>query len=718
LNAPAAVEASTEGRVRIGVDVGGTFTKAIAFDLSGGGVVAQATVPTTHRDASGVAAGVVDVVAQIATAVGPANIDLVVHSTTQAVNALLEGDTAVVGVVGLGRRPELARSRKRTELRRIEVAPGRFLQTLPLFFDVTDGLDEAAVVEGLHDLRARGAVTVCVAEAFAPDDSRAEQRVAELAAEEGMPACTSSELSGLYGLELRAVTAALNASVLPIAASTASYVEHGLAAAGVDAPLMIMRGDGGATDMRGFRSTPARTLYSGPAASVAGALRYTDTTDAVVVEVGGTSTNVAAIHEGRPSMSYVQVASHTTALRAVDVRVVGVAGGSMLRSRRRRVYGVGPRSAHIAGLAYASFAPAGTFAGECRVVEFAPLEGDPADYVAVETADGTRWAITNTCAAVALETPQRDDYAYAAPTEALAAFETVGSYLRLDGREVARRMLEASGTAVCELIAAVAADAKIAFPPPLVAVGGGAGGLGRVVGTMLRTTCSVPPGAEVISSIGDALSLMRAERERTAKGSDPALIDELVREVEAEIMAAGASASTIEVRVDEQPEKGTVRAVATGAVALTSGALPGREALEEDAMRILMAKHGDDPVTRVGSFWVSGAEPSGDGRHGAAPATGKVTVVDRWGDVVSDRRGELLIDPPDERIAESVARHTRARGPVTIEPTVTVVSGHRLTEIDSGDRAATASGLAASARANVTETGGDRCPVAIIIGSP
>ena len=68
-----------------------------------------------------------------------------------------------------------------------------------------------------------------------------------------------------------------------------------MAAAGIDAPVMVMRGDGGATDLAGFRPRPARTLYSGPAASVAGALRYTGVRDGVIVEVGGTSTNVAAI---------------------------------------------------------------------------------------------------------------------------------------------------------------------------------------------------------------------------------------------------------------------------------------------------------------------------------------------------------------------------------------------------------------------------------------
>ena len=696
--------------MRVGVDVGGTFTKAVAYDLAAGVVAAQAVVPTTHLDPNGVAAGVVDVVAKIAAEVGADQIDLVVHSTTQAVNALLEGDTAPIGVVGLGRRPELNRARQRTELRKVEVAPGRYLDTRPVFFDVTDGLDRAAVKAALLDLRDGGATTVCVAEAFAPDDSRNEQRVARIAASIGLPGCTSSELSGLYGLELRAVTAALNASVLPIAAATAAYVEQGLAAAGVHAPLMIMRGDGGATDMDGFRSTPARTLYSGPAASVAGALRFTKTTDAVVVEIGGTSTNVAAIRGGHPTLSYVQVASHTTALRAVDVRVIGVAGGSMLRVRKRKVYGVGPRSAHIAGLGYAAFAPAGTFtsAVSATAVEVAPLDGDPIDYLVVE-AGGRRWALTNTCAAVALGVTEPGDYAHADPAEAVAAFAVAGAHLKLAGDEVARRMLEASGTAVCDVIASVAADLKLAFPPPIVAVGGGAGGLGRHVGAMLRTPCTVPPGAEVISSIGDALSLLRAERERTAQTTDAVLIDSLVAEVEAELTAAGAAPSSIEVRVLEQADKGTVRAVATGAVALASGALPGRAAIDRDQALARAGVVGAS-VEPVGSFWV-GHRPAA----GRDPA--RVFALDRWGDTVVDVVGEVLVDPPPDRLADelaaAVARFTRHRGAVTVEPTVWLVYANRATEIDSGDRVATALTIVDAARHRPT---GPEA-VALIIGS-
>ena len=140
---------------RIGVDVGGTFTKAIAYDLDRGRITAQAVLPTTHDHPEGVAAGVVDAVRQVADQVGADRVDLVVHSTTQAVNALLEGDVGRVGVVGLGRRPEIAKVRRRTELSAIDLAPGKRLQTVPAFFDVTDGLPVDDIRATLADWQQR-----------------------------------------------------------------------------------------------------------------------------------------------------------------------------------------------------------------------------------------------------------------------------------------------------------------------------------------------------------------------------------------------------------------------------------------------------------------------------------------------------------------------------------------------------------------------------------
>ena len=679
--------------IRIGVDVGGTFTKAVAYDLERGEIAAQSVLATTHAHPEGVAAGVVAAVREVADAVGPDQVDLVVHSTTQAVNALLEGDVGRVGVIGLGRRPEIAKSRRRTELAAIELAPGKRLQTVPAFFDVTEELPLEAIRATLTGWRDDGISAVCVAEAFAPDDSTNEETVAALASELGLPACASTELTGLYGLELRAVTAAINASIVPIALHTAGFVEQGVAAAGITSPVLVMRGDGGATDLDGFRAAPARTLYSGPAASVAGALRYADVGDGVVVEIGGTSTNVAAITKGLPSLSYVQVASHSTALRAVDVRVIGVAGGSMLRVRRPRfslgggghprVYGVGPRSAHIAGLAYAGFEPVEALAGAVAI-EFSPRPDDPPDYLALDLVDGRRVALTNTCAANALEVTAPGDYAFAPPAAALAAFDVAGAVLGLAGSEVARRMLEASGTAVCALVAAVIKDSKL-DRPPIIAVGGGAGGLGRHVANMLRLDCRVPEGAEVISSLGDALSLVRAERERTVDATNAALVTTLMDEVEAEVLAAGASSDSVEVRVDERPEKGTIRAVATGAVGLSAGARPGRAPIEAAEADALARTRGYGAVESVGSFWVATAEGRGDQND-----DGPVLVLDRYGDRVVEVVGVVLGAGDTAAVAPTIERLTRHRGPVTLPPSMWVIQRSRCTELASGDRAAAA----------------------------
>ena len=656
---------TSHGGLRVGVDVGGTFTKAVAININTRALVATSIVATTHSAPGGVAQGVVAAVADVAAQVGADRIDLVTHSTTQAVNALLEGDVGVVGVIGMGRRPDLKKIEKLTQLRNVEVAPGKYLSVRQAFFDVTDGLPSSEIRAELEDMRRAGVVAVAIAEAFSPDDSRNENLVADLAADVGIPACASTELSGLYGLELRTVTAALNASILPIAVSTANFVSDGVRAAGIHAAVMVMRSDGGATDLDGFRQAPVRTLYSGPSASVSGALRYTGVTDAIVVEVGGTSTNIAAINNGRPSLSYVRVASHATALRSVDVRVVGVAGGSMLRVRRRRVYGVGPRSAHIAGLRYACFASLDELDGAAAVLG-SPSPGDTDDFVLIELTTGERLAITNTCAANALGLPDPDDYCKSDSQVALRAFDLAAALTKCDGTTVAKEMLAASGETICELALTVAKTAKLTAPT-LVGVGGGAGGLARHVATMLGWPIAIPEHAEIISSIGDALSLLRAERERTVASIDESITEAMMREVEAEVLAAGASPASIAVRLEEVPERSIVRAVATGAVGLSSGALPGRSERSETDIR---GRHPDAlSLESFGAYWI---------------ATGRdtVTILDRYGDELQCISGRLAAKT---ELASVIADQTRYRGPVTLRPSVWIVDKWRLLELASFD---------------------------------
>ncbi len=684
--------------MRIGVDVGGTFTKAVAIDIGTGKVVARAMVPTTHRDTDGPAAGVVEVVGAVARTVGPEYVDLVTHSTTQAVNALLEGDVGLVGVLGMGREPDVRKASKRTRLADVELSPGKRLATVHEFLDITHGLDDTALGAALDRLEGHEVRAVCVAEAFAPDGAEAERHAVDAAAARGLPACGSSEMTGLYGLELRAVTAALNASILPIALRTADHVDAGVARAGVRAPVMVMRGDGGAIDTAGFRREPARTLYSGPAASVAGVLRFSRLRDGVVVEVGGTSTNVAAVRDGRPALSYVRVASHATALRALDVRVIGVAGGSMLRARRGRVHGVGPRSAHIAGLPYTCYLAADRLVGATAEV-VAPVPGDPVQYVVLRLRDGTGAALTNTCAALRLGIIEPGDYAaHEAHVDAtITGFDAAGALLRLSGEEVARRMLVASAQAVGELVSAVSTEYELR-KPRIVAVGGGAGGLGRFVAQTLGLECEVPAGAEVISSIGDALSFIRIERERTVVGERHAEAAALADAVEEACVAAGAAPASVIVRIEFDEERSTLRAVATGAVGLESGALPGRQPIASSDAASIAAEHGLATPRAVGTFWVATGSANGSAAAPNDSADTEVLVLDRYGDPVANGRGGVIyLDTTEaaDNVAGLVQRATRRVGPVIVRPTVWLLHGSRLESL-APDSASASCGVVAA----------------------
>jgi hypothetical protein len=140
--------------------------------------------------------------------------------------------------------------------------------------------------------------------------------------------------------------------------------------------------------------------------------------------------------------------------------------------------------------------------------------------------------------------------------------------------------------------------------------------------------------------------------------------------VEAEVVAAGASPTSVEVRFEEVPERSTVRAVATGAVGLQSGALPGREECDESTIRSGVVNGAT--VERHGRFWLVG-----DDR--------RVRVLDRYGDEVVDVEG---VRTDGAHVGAVFDAHIKYRGPVTLRPTVWIVDGRRLVELSSFDPAA------------------------------
>jgi N-methylhydantoinase A len=665
--------------VRIGVDVGGTFTKAVACDPSNGDVVARSIVPTSHAAVTGVAEGVIQALTSVtrqveAEGLGP--ILLVSHSTTQAVNALLEGDTGIVGVLGIGRRPDLKKARSRTAVGEVRLAPGRRLVTRHSFIDATSGLDEARIRTALHELIEDGAEVICVSEAFGVEDARGEWQALEIAEDLGVPACAGHELTGLYGLEMRTVTAALNASILPAATRTARLVADAVSKDAPGVPLLVMRGDGGAADLASMERHPILTAFSGPAASVAGALRHLSVTDGVVVEVGGTSTNVSTIQQGRPVLSYVRVLDHVTSVRSIDVRVVGVAGGSLMRVHRGwgrvRVADVGPRSAHIAGLPYACFAaPEDLVDAEPRLI--APRPGDPDEYLVLETRQGRRFAVTVTCAANALGEVPPGSYAHGSAEAALRAFDVAGRWMSTGAVTLARRVLDIAANKVARVIDDSVREHRLTRPE-VIGLGGGAGAMVPATAASLQLGWNIPPDAEVISSVGDALSMIRVEFERTLVDPDGAAIEALHRSAEEAAVDAGAAPATVHIESEAVPERGALRVSAYGSLALDSSNAQ-RHLDPEEERRIAEGVLASSP-TLVGRTPFYSVYRSASDKH--------FVVLDRTGSVVVDTRGTALTGSGAEvgaALEERVMALTRHYGPLKVAPAVRVIRGARLVDL-------------------------------------
>lgn len=551
------------GAVRIGIDVGGTFTKGVALDAVSRTIFARARIATTHHAAEGVVTGVLAVLQELLEALPPdLEIALVAHATTQATNALLEGDMARVGLLALGPAREEGLIRRRTQLSEIRLGPGRSLDLTWAFLPSDAPRLEAHVRELARSWHEAGVEAAAVSQAFAVDDPTIERRATELLREAGLAATGGAELTGVYGLEMRSSTAAINASILPVMLRTAGHVERALEATLPAVPLLVVRGDGGAVDLQGLREAPINTVVSGPAASLAGAILFHGVRDGILFEVGGTSTNIGAVKAGRPVMKHMSVMGVPTALRAADIRIAGVAGGSLVRLSARRIEEVGPRSAHIAGLPYASLA-APEALEDARLNLIAPRPGDSADY-AVLDAMGGRFAVTPTCAANALGRLPRDDPGYRPPQAARIALAALAESLGAGTDEVAAAVLAAAAEKLTATVRAVADDYQLGGTR-IYGGGGAARVLGPVVAERLGLAFECVPEPDIISSIGAALTLIRVERERNAGIDDPTVGDLLLREVEAEAVRLGADPARLQAEVHYLPEERLLRAIAFGA---------------------------------------------------------------------------------------------------------------------------------------------------------
>ncbi|MZD10690.1 hydantoinase/oxoprolinase family protein [Streptomyces sp. SID5785] len=554
-------------RIRVGIDVGGTFTDAVAVDSGTLELVAQVKVPTSHHHEDGVAHGIVEALDRLLKDVGraPEDVAFLAHGTTQATNALLEGDVAPVGLIGIGSGPGAVSTRRLARLAALELTPGK---RFPLHYaHVTDPDDEEAVRAAADTVVRAGAEVLVASEPFSVDVPDGERAVAAAVRERGLPVTAAHEITSLYGLRKRTRTAVVNAAILPRMLATADLVDRSIAAAGVTAPLMVMRCDGGVMSLDEMRRRPLLTVLSGPAAGVAGALMQERVSEGVFLETGGTSTDISVVRRGKVAVRHATVLGRSSYLSALDVRTVGVGGGSLARIADGRVHAVGPRSAHIAGLPYACFADPDDLR-DATLTTIAPLDGDAGDHAVLDAAGG-RFALTLTCAANALGLVPDGDFAACDRAVARTALAPLAAALGTDVDGAARQLLDAGIKQVQDVTDQMIGDYRL-DRDTAVLVGGG-GGAASVTPHLAATTGlpgRIAAHNEVISPIGVALALVREQIERIVPGASQEQILAVRGEAEAAVVAQGADPGAVEVEVTVDPQTNTVRAVATGATEL------------------------------------------------------------------------------------------------------------------------------------------------------
>ena len=573
--------------VRIGIDVGGTHTKAVAIDNNTHKIIGKYSVKTTHDDKFGVATGVINAFNGCLDTnnIKPEDVIFVAHSTTQATNALLEGDVAHVGIIGIvDRGIEGYLAKKQVQLKDIDLGTGLVIRISNVIINKRD-LTTTNIKEKINELKNLGAQVLVVSRAFGVDDMSDELMVAEVAKKMGMPITVASDITKLYGLTIRTKTGAINASILPKMLEVANSTEKSVRNAGITVPLMIMRGDGGAMDIEEMKKRPVLTMLSGPAASVMGSLMYLRVSNGIYFEVGGTSTNIGVIKNGRPAIDYSVVDKHKTYISSIDVRVLGVAGGSIIRGNKNGVIDVGPRSAHIAGMNYS------VFTEEEEIVEpeiefFSPREGDPKDYIAIKLKNGKRITITNTCAANLLGLVKPDEFSFGNVNSARKAMQVVADYMGTTPEDVAAKILEKSFRKIQPAIMELAEKYKLDKSQiSLIGVGGGASSLIGYCANKMDINYNIPENAEVISSIGVALSMIRESVERVIPNPTPQDVKNIRNEVMNRVIENGADPSTVDIHIEIDSITSKLIAIATGSAEVKSTDLL-KECTEEEAKEL------------------------------------------------------------------------------------------------------------------------------------
>ncbi|MBL9036087.1 MAG: hydantoinase/oxoprolinase family protein [Rhodospirillaceae bacterium] len=337
--------------ILLGLDTGGTYTDAVLFDPvrgeDAGGVLAKAKSLTTKHDlAIGLTGAVEAILPHLPAGRAIADIAMVSISTTLATNAIVEKHGAPICLILMGYD---AKALERAGLR--QAMAGDPVVMIAGGHKPTGEAQSPLDVEALRAAIQEHAPKVA---AFAVSGYFSVRNPAhEIAARHlihemtGKPVTCGHELTSKLDAPRRALTAALNARLIPQLQQLIQAVDGLLARKGIKAPLMVVKGDGSLIKAELALTCPVETILSGPAASLVGARHLSQESDIFVSDMGGTTTDIAMLREGRPVLNKegATVGGWKTMVEAVAVHTYGLGGDSEVRVDEHHGFMVGPRRA-------------------------------------------------------------------------------------------------------------------------------------------------------------------------------------------------------------------------------------------------------------------------------------------------------------------------------------------------------------------------------------
>lgn len=316
----------------LGIDTGGTYTDGVIVERSGKKILASAKALTTMTD---LAIGIRRCIENLQFDRFE-DISIVSLSTTLATNAIVEGRGCQVGLILIGFDDD-------------EDIPAQEIRRVAGSHDVKGAavcpLDMPAVREAVLSLKGR-VEAVAVSGYLSIRNPEHELAVQALVEELlGLPVVCAHQLSRSLGMRERTVTAVLNARLIPIIKEMLASVRYALEEKGITASIMVVKGDGSLMSEAQAEARPIETILSGPASSLMGAIFLAGERDGLVLDMGGTTTDIAVLKNSVPRIGKkgAQVGGWDTMVEAAEIYTYGLGGDSYIRIAENRVLTVGPQ---------------------------------------------------------------------------------------------------------------------------------------------------------------------------------------------------------------------------------------------------------------------------------------------------------------------------------------------------------------------------------------